>query len=86
MYGDLYLYGTGRQRNSLTLTTPFQLNNNYIITEEELAAERAKLYEAIGYSEGAKVTTYSAEVCVYTVARPNVYVAVPGRKRTLFCF
>ena len=59
----------GRQRNNLTLTTPFQLNNNCIIAEEELAAERAKLYEAIGYSESAKVTAYSAEVCVYTVAK-----------------
>lgn len=39
---------------------------NYIGTsaEEELAKERAKLYEAIGYSENAKLATYSEEVCI----------------------
>ena len=27
--------------------------------------ERKKLYEAIGYSENAKLATYSAEVCIH---------------------
>ena len=29
--------------------------------------ERKKLYEAIGYSENAKLATYSAEVCIHVV-------------------
>ena len=35
-----------------------------ILVDKELAEERKKLYEAIGYSENAKLATYSEEVCV----------------------
>ena len=34
--------------------------------EEELAKERTKLYEAIGYSENAKLAIYSEEVATCT--------------------
>ena len=34
-------------------------------TEEELAKERRKLNEAIGYSESAKLTTFPEEVHMY---------------------
>jgi hypothetical protein len=39
-------------------------NNNNILVDKELVEERKKLYEAIGYSENAKLATYSAEVCM----------------------
>lgn len=35
--------------------------------DKELVAERKKLYEAIGYSENAKLATYSAEVCIQLI-------------------
>jgi hypothetical protein len=37
---------------------------NNILVDKELIEERKKLYEAIGYSENAKLVTYSAEVCM----------------------
>ena len=39
-------------------------SRHIILVEKELVEERKKLYEAIGYSENAKLATYSAEVCV----------------------
>lgn len=39
--------------------------------------ERKKLYEAIGYSENAKLATYSAEVCIH-VDLQYYYIIVHG--------
>ena len=41
--------------------------NPLLISEEELEAERRKLYEAIGYSEKGKAAAYPKEVhtCTY---------------------
>lgn len=38
-----------------------------ILADKELVEERKKLYEAIGYSENAKLATYSAEVCMQLI-------------------
>ena len=55
-----------------------------ILADKELAEERKKLYEAIGYSENAKLATYSAEVCMqlihdfYCIVLISLYVSVCG--------
>ncbi len=46
--------------------------------EEELAAERAKLYQSIGYSEDAKAAIYPKEVstCVQSISQCCVFLCV----------
>ena len=56
----------------------------HILADKELVEERKKLYEAIGYSENAKLVTYSAEVCMqlisdyYCIVLITLYVSVCG--------
>ena len=42
---------------------PMSTDRCCTLVEKELVEERKKLYEAIGYSENAKLATYSVEVC-----------------------